>query len=87
MTEKLVVEASGSVHLMVNGERVSANFVNEQGTPHTTMILVTDMPPPEEDLVPEISKYSEVKLKVILEYGGRQYRAEMTDSNVLTLGK
>ena len=87
MTEKLVVEASGSLHLMINGERVSANFVNEEGTPHTTMILVTDMPPPDEDLPGEISKYNEVKLKVTLEYGGRQYSAALTDSNVLTLRK
>lgn len=85
MTEKLVVEASGSVHLMINGERVSANFVSEPGTPHTTMILVTDIPLSEEEPVPDICKYNDVKIKVEVEYGGRQYRAEMTDTNVLTL--
>lgn len=87
MTEKLVVESSGSVHLMTNGERVSVNFVSEPGTPYATMILVTDIPPPEEEPIPDICKYRDVKIKVEVEYGGRQYRAEMTGTNVLTLKK
>ena len=70
MPETMYIEAEGSLHLMLNNERRSFNFVNREGEPFTTMILVSD----DESLNrQDISKYQNARISVTIEFDGEIY--------------
>ena len=70
MPETMHVEATGRLHLMLDDERKSVKFVNEEGTPFTTMFLVADGLDTERN---DISRYANAKITVTIEYEDKEY--------------
>lgn len=70
MPETMHIDASGRLHLMLDGKRKSAKFVNKEGTPFTTMYLVADGLDTEQN---DISRYENARITITIEYEDKEY--------------
>lgn len=70
MPDTMQFEAFGRLHLMLDDKRHSIKFVNEEGTPFTTMFLVTDDLKTDRH---DISRYRNAKITVTIEFEGKEY--------------
>lgn len=75
MPDTMQFEAFGRLHLMLDNERHSIRFVNKEGTPFTTMFLVTDDLETDRH---DISLFRDAKITVIIEIDEKEYTKKIS---------